>query len=375
LSEAFWLGEGAASGLTAATAGLILISARLMQAAHSIRFFNLTQPSPMHVKSLKVFCDVVGRRSFSRAADENGISQSGASQIVLHLEEHLGVRLLDRSKRPFALTPEGKVYYEGCRKLVHRLSALEEEVRTLHQEVEGRVSIASIYSIGLSHLRPKVDEFHEQHPKAKIAIEYHHPNRVYEMVDQDQVDLGLVSYPKSTRTISGTEWQREPYRLVCSPAHPLAGADSLSTNELSGMETVGFDLDLKVRHELDRELASRGVEVRVTAAFDNTETIKRAIEIGGGMGFLPDPIVAADVEKGTLQAIDVPGLQLERPIGVIKRRGVSLGKTARRFMQFILDDLSSDDSSPATATGVPDDSLESSAIKSNGSTQRERHTT
>jgi DNA-binding transcriptional LysR family regulator len=74
----------------------------------------------MHVKSLKVFCDVVGRRSFSLAASENGLSQSGVSQIVHQMEENLGVRLIDRSKRPFVLTAEGEVYYEGCRKLVHR---------------------------------------------------------------------------------------------------------------------------------------------------------------------------------------------------------------------------------------------------------------
>ena len=90
----------------------------------------------MHLKSLKVFCDVVGRRSFSRAADENGISQSGASQMVLHLEEDLGVKLIDRSKRPFVLTPEGQVYYDGCRRLVQKFNALEEEVKTLQTSGE-----------------------------------------------------------------------------------------------------------------------------------------------------------------------------------------------------------------------------------------------
>jgi DNA-binding transcriptional LysR family regulator len=72
----------------------------------------------MHVKSLKLFCDVVGRRSFSRGARENGVSQSAASQIVHQLEDNLGVKLIDRSKRPFVLTAEGEVYYDGCRKLV-----------------------------------------------------------------------------------------------------------------------------------------------------------------------------------------------------------------------------------------------------------------
>jgi DNA-binding transcriptional LysR family regulator len=42
------------------------------------------------------------------------------------------VKLIDRSKRPFVLTPEGETYYEGCRKLVQRYDALEDQVRTLH---------------------------------------------------------------------------------------------------------------------------------------------------------------------------------------------------------------------------------------------------
>ena len=119
----------------------------------------------MHLKSLKVFCDVVGRRSFSRAASENGISQSGASQIVNALEEHLGVKLIDRTKRPFVLTPEGEVYYEGCRKLVQRYFALEEEVKTLHEEVAGKVSVASIYSIGLSHMNRFVQRPTSRQPR------------------------------------------------------------------------------------------------------------------------------------------------------------------------------------------------------------------
>ena len=91
----------------------------------------------MHFKSLKVFCDVVGRRSFSRAASENGISQSGASQTVNALEEHLGVKLIDRTKRPFVLTPEGEVYYEGCRKLVQRYFAnLRDEEHLILREEE-----------------------------------------------------------------------------------------------------------------------------------------------------------------------------------------------------------------------------------------------
>ena len=62
----------------------------------------------MHLRFLKIFCDVVDLGSFSRAAEANDVSQSNASQVVHQLEERLGVQLIDRSKRPFVLTPEGQ---------------------------------------------------------------------------------------------------------------------------------------------------------------------------------------------------------------------------------------------------------------------------
>ena len=81
------------------------------------------------------------------------------------------------------LTPEGEVYYEGCRKLVQRYFALEEEVKTLHEEVAGRVSVASIYSIGLSHMNRFVQRFLRDYPKANVRVQYQHPRRVYELVE------------------------------------------------------------------------------------------------------------------------------------------------------------------------------------------------
>lgn len=290
----------------------------------------------MHLKSLKVFCDVVGRRSFSRAATENGISQSGASQIVNSLEEHLGVRLIDRTKRPFVLTPEGEVYYEGCRKLVQRYFALEEEVRTLHEEVAGRVSVASIYSIGLSHINRFVQRFLQAYPKANVRVQYQHPNRVYELVESDLVDLGLVSFPRSSRTIKATTWREEPMMLVCAPSHRLAARERVALEDLHGQEMIAFDADLEIRHEIDRALATKGVEVRVAMEFDNTETIKRAVEIDAGVSLLPAPTVDREVQAGALVARPLTGIELVRPIGIVQRRGKELGKTAHRFMQLLL---------------------------------------
>ena len=289
----------------------------------------------MQLKSLKVFCDVVTWRSFSRAAEENGISQSSASQLVHQIESQLDVRLIDRSKRPFVLTPEGETYYAGCRKMVERYVALEEEVRTLHRGVSGRVRVASIYSVGLHHMSRYLQDFLSRYPNANVQLEYQHPSRVYEMVKQDQVDFGLVSYPKSSRSITAKAWREEPMVVVCSPTNALARHETVGLAQLDGAKMVGFDTDLRIRREIDRVLHQHHIDVQVVMEFDNIETIKRAIEIDAGVALLPEPTVTRDVQSGTLVAIPLSGDALTRPLGIISRRGKKLGKTATRFMEML----------------------------------------
>jgi DNA-binding transcriptional LysR family regulator len=289
----------------------------------------------MHLKSLKIFCDVVSHRSFSDAAAENDISQPGASQMVSQLEEHLGVKLIDRSKRPLVPTAEGEVFYDGCRKLVERYARLEEEVRTLHQEVSGRVSVASIYSVGLSHMNHFVREFMQKHPKTNVRIQYQHPDRVYELVETDQVDLGLVSYPKSSRTIKAIQWRAEPMVVVCARNHPFAWRDHVTMRDLDGCDWVSFDPQLQIRRELDRVLANHEVEMRVVMEFDNIETIKRAIEIDAGIGLLPEPTVENEVQSGSLIARPIRDIELTRPVGIIVRSNKELGAIAKLFIQML----------------------------------------
>jgi DNA-binding transcriptional LysR family regulator len=224
---------------------------------------------------------------------------------------------------------------------VQRYFALEEEVRTLHEEVAGRVSIASIYSIGLSHMNRFVQRFLRDFPKANVRVQYQHPRRVYELVESDQVDLGLVSYPRSSRTIKATVWREEPMVVVCAPSHPLAQRDRAALEDLRGLDMIGFDSDLEIRHEIDRALAAHGVEVHVAMEFDNTETIKRAVEINAGISLLPEPTIDHEVSAGALAARPLIGIDLKRPIGIVQRRGKELGKTARRFMQLLLKQSSS----------------------------------
>ncbi|MHB8902588.1 MAG: LysR family transcriptional regulator, partial [Thermoguttaceae bacterium] len=103
----------------------------------------------MNIETLRVFCDVVQHQSFSRGAAANQVSQSAATQSVHRMERHFGIQLVDRSKRPFVLTPEGQACYEGFREVLEVYDAVETRVRSLRKEITGMVRVAAIYSVGL----------------------------------------------------------------------------------------------------------------------------------------------------------------------------------------------------------------------------------
>jgi DNA-binding transcriptional LysR family regulator len=210
--------------------------------------------------------------------------------------------------------------------------------------VEGRVTVASIYSVGLSHVNRCVKEFLSLHPKANVRVEFQHPQRVHDLVESNQVDMGLISYPKTSRTIKATSWRDEPMMLVCAPHHGLAGRRSVALTELDGLEMVGFDPELRIRREVDKVLAEHGVNVRVAMEFDNIETLKRAVEINSGFSLLPEPTVRREVELGSLVSIPLSDIKLVRPLGIIHRSEADLGATARHFIKFLLDQSTSSSS-------------------------------
>src|SRR5713226_5180500 len=99
-------------------------------------------PRPMNLDTLKLYCDVVRLRSFSRGAAANGISQSAASQSIQQLEGELDLVLLDRSRRPLTPTDEGRGFYEACRTLLQGFEKARADLSMAKQRVDGTVRVA-----------------------------------------------------------------------------------------------------------------------------------------------------------------------------------------------------------------------------------------
>src|SRR5205823_3226594 len=217
----------------------------------------------------KLFRDIAQARSVSRGASQNGISQSAASQHIQELEKKLGVSLLDRTTRPLGLTAAGKLYFDLCRDVLRReeefLAALDE----LRARVEGEVRVVSIYSIGLSEMSRLQEEFAHRFPNAQLHVDYMRPQKIYEALLADRVDLGIVSYPEASKELAVIPWREEDMVVAASVSHPLASKAVLLPSDLDGQDFIGFDEDLSIRRELDRFFHEHRIEIHLTMQFDN----------------------------------------------------------------------------------------------------------
>ena len=287
----------------------------------------------MTLDQLKLFRDIAHSRSVSRAARAHGVSQSAASQHVQEVERLLETPLLDRSTRPLGLTEAGRLYYEFCRDVLRREQEFQAALNQLKGHVEGAVRVAAIYSVGILDMSRLEQELSRRMPEAELVVEYLRPEKVYQAVLTDQADLGILSYPASSKEVVAIPWREEKMMVAVAPTHPLASRRILSIADLAGQDFVGFDDDLRVGKEVLRYLRRSRAQVNVVMHFDNIQTMKEAVALGTALSILPVRVLGSDIEQGRLVAIPIRGCTLTRPLGIIHLRR----KAFNRAMQVFLD--------------------------------------
>jgi DNA-binding transcriptional LysR family regulator len=290
----------------------------------------------VQIDALKIFCDVVRLHSFSRGAEANQVLQATASLSVQRLEKYLGVTLIERSCRPWKPTHEGRIFYEGCREVLERYYELESEVRGKPMAADTVVRVAAIYSANLRDISRCVRQFNALLTQARVELEFLHPSRVCERVLNDEVDLGILSFPHGRRDLEVIPWRSEPMVVACHPQHRLAGRTRISVKQLADEPFVGFDADLVIRKKIDHFLRQHGVTVKVVLTFDNIEAVKRAVEVGSGVAILPRPTLEHELQTKALAAVPFASRGFARPLGIVYRRGRRLYPNTRAFIELLL---------------------------------------
>ncbi len=291
----------------------------------------------MRLADLKLFRDIAKERSLTKAAGMNGITQSAASQHVRDLEAQFDVELLDRSRRPLSVTAAGKLYADFCQQVLREKDTFDAAVGELRVSAAGVVRFATIYSVGLSEVQTLEAEFRRRYPNAQLAIEYLRPERIYEALLEDRADLGIVSYPKSSKEIRATPWRVEDMMVAMPPSHRLAALPSLHALSLEGEAFVAFDEDLPIQQHINRFLKEEKVTVNKVIHLDNVDSIREAVSQATGISIVPKPVLKPYLEQGRLVAAPLIPRSPKRPLGIIYRRRKKFSRAADAFLKLLLE--------------------------------------
>ena len=138
----------------------------------------------MNINQLKYFVSVGEFRSFSKAAEQNFISQTAITQQIKALEDTLETKLIERSKRPIELTQAGRVFMLEAKAILERMELAISKTHAAENGPEGSIRIGYTKGYECSSFPGKLREFHKEHPNVLITC-YRH--------DTDMLAAGLLN--------------------------------------------------------------------------------------------------------------------------------------------------------------------------------------
>lgn len=284
---------------------------------------------------LKTFVAVTRTRSFRLAAERNFITQPAVSQHIRILEKNLGTALFERRGKNIVLTPGGETFLPYAQNILKQYEEAQMHVRELDNKFGGLIRIATIYSIGLYELKPVIQKFLKKYPQVDLHMEYQQNATIYEMVRNRTVDFGMVAFPQKKDGIVSQIFAQDELVLAQSPQQRIIHRKTTALKGLDGARFIAFASSTPTGKIIQRFFADKKIRPNILHEYDNIELIKSAVVLGLGCALVPRKTILRELKDKTLETVDVGGLTIKRPIGVLYPGGKVFTKTTRTFYEML----------------------------------------
>jgi DNA-binding transcriptional LysR family regulator len=284
---------------------------------------------------MAAFLRVLDRGGFAPAARDLGLTPSALSKLVGRLEGRLGVRLLTRTTRRIAPTPEGETYAVRARDILSLIEAAEAEVTAGRARPRGHLRVNTSTAFARHRLVPILPEFLARHPE--ITLDLGVTDRRVDLVGE-QVDVLLRTGALEDSTLVARRIA-DAKRLICAapsylaargaPARPedLARHDCLVLHGLSRLTAWPF-------RAAGDGLRTMSVQGRVTT--DSAEALRDMALAGIGIIRVSEFLVARDIAEGRLvPLLEAEHVSEEVPIWAVMAPGRQRVPRVRAFVDYV----------------------------------------
>lgn len=291
-------------------------------------FMNIT------VKQIRAFLAVVEVNSFAEASELLHISQPALSITIKNLEENVGGKLLARSTRALALTPEGETFLPVAKRLLADFDNAFIELNDLFSLKRGNLSLAAMPSFASTHLPQHLLTFNKEYPNIKVKINDVIAEDAVEMVQIGKVEFAISFDPDAANDLHFETLFSDRFVAVFPKNHKLMKVKQVTWKHLIDSPFITLKRPSSIRLLMDNLLAEQKLFLDVAFETNQLATVVQMVATGLGVSVIPS------LYKQQMQALNLEFRELSSPIisrrvGIITRRRYPLSKTAQAFIEIL----------------------------------------
>jgi DNA-binding transcriptional LysR family regulator len=266
---------------------------------------------------LQTFVTVIERGSFSAAAERLNISQPAVSLQIRQLERSLGAILIERVGRKARPTAAGVELLAHAYRINSAVSSALEAVARRASGAMGRVRLGTGATACIFLLPPMLRDLRRKYPNLKIAVTTGNTADIIKAIEDNILDVGLVTMPVSGRALDITPVMDDEFVVIAPldlrlPARVTAAV--LSTKPVLLFEPGG-----NTRRIADAWFAGCGISLKPVMSLGSVEAIKELVGAGLGCAILPGMAVRKERDRSDLMIRSLSP-RLHRKLAVVIRR-------------------------------------------------------
>lgn len=269
---------------------------------------------------LVCFVTVCREQGFSQTAEKLGKSQSAISTQIAILENELGVKLFDRSKRPLLITEAGRFFLDFAMDVLNKAESFERYISEISRGIAGEVKIGASTSVGTYILPGILSRLLRGSPKLEVSLSTQGRSLVFDSVRRGDVDFGLVLSDRSPADLSSQNLKTERLCLIASPKHPLSRKSGLKIQDLSSIPFVVGPKGTEYTEMITRIMTNHQLTgYKVVARISHFDGVKELVQSGLGIGLLPVFMVQHEIRAGALDEVRVKGFKATAKLMMVEK--------------------------------------------------------
>src|SRR5690348_5471801 len=248
-------------------------------------------------RQLKAFLLTARYQSFSRAADQLFITQSGMSVLVRELEAQLGFRLFERTTRKVTLTKFGSKFLPiADRSLVELEQAAANIGRSASAE-KGVLTVGATPFVAADILPPALAAYSLRDPQLHVRVTDVDGSRLVEMLQSGEIDVAVTARHPETPGVRKVPIARFELMLISARDGALALAPEVRWSELAPLRLIGAPPDKAIGQLVDEQLARSGRHEPPEIICNYLETQLAMVEVGAGVAVVPSFVMPACAKR------------------------------------------------------------------------------